>query len=64
MYAKQGSLMKLTEAQALAFLSSEGYTKTKQSEGLVGSYTNGSKFAIISKSCKRGFYLVSCGMSF
>lgn len=65
MYAKTGSLQKLTEQQALAFLASEGYTKTdKNKNKLVGKYQNGKAFAIISKSCKRGFYLVSCGVSF
>lgn len=64
MYAKQGSLQKLTEAQVINFLASEGFTKTKKNKGLIGSYTNDKSFAIVSKSCKRGFYLVSTGVSF
>lgn len=61
MYAKQGTLQKLTEAQALAFLAYGGFTQTRKEKGLIGSYSNGKSFAMISKSCKRGFYLVSVG---
>lgn len=65
MYARQGTLQKITEQQVLAFLASEGYTKTDKTKNkLAGKYTNGKNFAVISKSCKRGFYLVSCGVSF